>query len=552
MYDIQSLTGGKKKPVENEYIRFDKLSALVIDDIGAMRHAIRSQLQSLGMNSISVTGDPNEALRQLEIHPFDLIVCDYNLNNASSGQHFLEYLRQEGQLSALTVFVMVTAEAEYSFVASAVEFVPDDYILKPCPEKKLRMRLERLFDRRAFLLPVLKALDAQDYALAIAESDRLIGDAPQERWVMDALRRKAEAQQALNDPAILATYEQARAIRESVPWVNMGLARMYFAQGDLPRAETLVRELLAGNANYVAAYELLGQIRQTLGDDEAAFDALLASSRILPSARRFRSISDSAFLLGKFDQSKEYTESAIRLSKGSMVERSDDYLALAQTQVDMGDGKGAIQTLEKSAQKYPEAGLYGVSKNAILAQAYFDTGERDKARKLVERSQRLLSDRVDSATMTFLGKAALKVGDQILGLKLLTQAVQASGQESGRISRHVAKSMKDTGHADKVEDVIDGGQRRILRLVEDANRAMRGASFQEAYERLQEAFAIHDENIEALLAAAQLHLLWLKQTGANEAIADRARYYLATLDRLVPNNPKVMGFYKFFYEIVGR
>lgn len=551
MHGIQSLVGGKK-PVENEYIRFDRLSALVIDDIGAMRHAIRSQLQALGMNSISVTGDPVEALRQLELHPFDLIVCDYNLNNASSGQHFLEYLRQEGRLSARTVFVMVTAEAEYSFVASAVEFVPDDYILKPCPEKKLRMRLERLFDRRAFLLPVLKALDEKDYALAIAECDRLMTDAPRERWMMDALRRKAEAQQALNDPAILATYEQARALRENVPWVSMGLARMYFAQGHLKRAEALVRELLAGNANYVAAYELLAMIRQSQDDDEAAFEALQASSRILPSAKRFRSVSDSAFLLGKLAQSKEYSESAIRLSKGSMVERTDDYLALAQTQVDMGDGKGAIVTLEKTAQKFPEAGLYGVSKNSILAQAYYDAGEHDKARKLVERAQRLLSDRVDSPTMTFLGKAALKVGDHILGLKLLTQAVQSSGAESGRISRHVAKSMQDTGHADKVDDVIDGGQRRILKLVDEANRAMRAAHFQGAYEKLQEAFAIHEDNIEALLAAAQLHLLWLKQTGMNEAIADRARYYLATLDRLAPNNPKVMGFYKFFYEIVER
>src|SRR5487761_2507795 len=185
---MANMIAGKQDAFESEYIRFDALSALVIDDIGAMRHALRSQLQWMGMNSIKCVADAEEALGAIEITRYDLILCDYNLNKTTSGQHFLEYLRHEHLLGAKTIFVMVTAEAEYAFVANAAEFAPDDYILKPCPEKKLRTRLERLFDRRNFLLPALTAMDDKNYLQVVSECDRLMTLVSNERWLLAALK----------------------------------------------------------------------------------------------------------------------------------------------------------------------------------------------------------------------------------------------------------------------------------------------------------------------------------------------------------------------------
>lgn len=542
-----------KKPVENEYVRFDTLSALVVDDISAMRQAVRSQLHSLGINSVKVASNAAEALAQVESNNFDLILCDYNLNKASSGQHLLEHLRSENILSATAIFVMLTAETEYSFVANAVEFIPDDYLLKPCSEKKLRSRLERLIDRRTFLMPVLQAMNAKDYEMAISACDKLLAIAPDDRRIMDVLRRKTEAQLALQDYVqVLKTYEQADAIRAEVPWVMMGLARTHYGLGDLEVAAKIAQALIDKSRNYVAAYELLAKIRLETDDDEGAFDLLIRSSEILPSAKRFRSVSQAAFLMGKLDEAKLNSEEAIRLSNGSMVERSGDYLSLAQTQVDMGDHQGAIETLEKNARKHGDAGIFGVAKGAILAQAYFDSGDSEKAKKLVARSASLLANRKNSFVMTALGKAALKVGDVVFGLKLMTEAVQVSGKDEKRIARHVKKSMVDTGHNEKVEDVIDGGRKRILFLVDEATKLMRSAHFAEANQKVLEALAIHGENLEALMTAAQLHLLWLKHKGLDSEIVERAKCYLMTLDRLVPNNQKVMNFYRFFNEIVSE
>lgn len=544
---------GKKAPIQNEYVRFDKLSALVIDDISSMRHAIRMQLQSIGMNIISQATSAQDALMRIDTRPFDLILCDYNLNQSSSGQHFLEYLRNEHILSATTIFVMLTAEVEYSFVANAAEFSPDDYILKPCSEKKLRTRLERLIDRRTYLLPVLNALDAKNYDKAVIECNKLLVSSPEERRVMDILKRKAEAQSMLNNHAqVLETYTLAASIRGETPWVMLGAARAHYALGDLPQALEIAGRLVEKNKNYVAAYELLADIKLELSDYDGAFTLLNLSSDILPSAQRFRSVAEAAFLSGKLEDAKTKSQDAIKLSNGSMVERSGDYLLLAQTLVDMGDHDAAIQALEKNAKKYGDEGLFGVAKNAILAQAYFDSGDIEKSKKLLARSNSLFGNRKDSFVSTALGKAALRVGDVILGMKLLTQAVQYSGKDDKRIARHVTKSMVDTGFSDKVNDVIDGGKKRILLLVDDTKKLMKKLNFSEAHLKVEEALGIHEENIEALMAAAQLQLLWLTHEGMNTVVMNRAKLYLSKLDKLVPNDPKVMQFYKYFNETVNN
>lgn len=541
------------KTVEHEYVRFETLSALVIDDISAMRHAIRSQLQSLGMNNVAVASNAEEALRQLQTTNFDLILCDYNLNKASSGQHFLEHLRTERLLPATTIFVMLTAETEYSYVASAVEFLPDDYLVKPCSEIKMRSRLVRLIDRRSFLMPLLKAIDGKQYDQALKWCDKLLATAPDDRRSLDVLRHKVEVHAILNDyPAMQQTLTQAAAIRDDVPWVLLGLARTHHALTELKPAAEMAQMLIEKSPNYVAAYELLAKVRLEEGKEEESYELLSRSAQILPSAKRLRAVSQAAYLLGKLDEARANTEAAIRLSSGSMVERSGDFLSLAQIQVDQGEAKAALDTLERRSRKYGNVGLFGVAKDAILAQAYYDEGERDKAKKLMERAVSLLASRKNGFIINVLGKSSLKTGDVMQGLKLMTRAIQVSGRDEARIARHVRKGMTDTGHQDKIEQVLDGGRRRILSLLEECSRLMRSAQFEPAYHKVCEALEIQEENIEALLTAAQLHLLWLKQGGRDEAVLGRARSYLSRLDKLVPSHPKVMNFYRFFNEIVSQ
>ena len=52
---------------------------LILDDLPEMRSSLRSQVGSLGCETIAVSSTVKDALEQLKAQPFDVILCDYGL-----------------------------------------------------------------------------------------------------------------------------------------------------------------------------------------------------------------------------------------------------------------------------------------------------------------------------------------------------------------------------------------------------------------------------------------------------------------------------------------
>ena len=171
--------------------RLAKLRSLVVDDMPTMRQNIRGQLGDLGIPHVDQAGTPDEAIRYILKQSYDLIVCDYNLNRETNGQQLLEYLRSQHLLSPATMFIMVTAESSYDFVASAAEFQPDAYMVKPLTGGKLLERIERLLDKQTALMPIVGRLDLKDVSGAVEECDRTLQVQP--KWALDILKIKANA-----------------------------------------------------------------------------------------------------------------------------------------------------------------------------------------------------------------------------------------------------------------------------------------------------------------------------------------------------------------------
>ena len=98
---MADIIGGKKPTVQSEFIQFDRFTALVIDDIGAMRHALRSQLEWMGINSVKGVANAEEALRQ-EIgdeafFAFLHAYANQNIGTIATGQSFFDLLGQYSQ-----------------------------------------------------------------------------------------------------------------------------------------------------------------------------------------------------------------------------------------------------------------------------------------------------------------------------------------------------------------------------------------------------------------------------------------------------------------------
>jgi hypothetical protein len=146
-----------------------------------------------------------------------------------------------------------------------------------------------------------------------------------------------------------------------------------------------------------------------------------------------------------------------------------------------------------------------------------------------------------------LAKAAFSVGRDSEGADILSKAVKADHENKAMVSL-ARRVLTDTGNESMVADIIDNAVTQSLEIVAEAEALMRSARPDESLAKLEEALQSMPENTGMLLAAAQLHLLWMSQKGLNRDYVTRVNGYLAKLDELIPGNERVAKMYRFLRE----
>ncbi|HZW22818.1 tetratricopeptide repeat protein [Noviherbaspirillum sp.] len=530
--------------------RLAHLRSLVVDDMAAMRQNIRTQLGQLGIPHVDQAATPDEAISCIRKNAYDVIVCDYNLNRETNGQQMLEFLRSQNILPASTMFIMVTAESSYDLVASAAEFQPDAYMVKPLTGGKLLERIERLLDKQNALRQIVGRLNLKDVAGAVAECDRALQVQP--KWALDILKIKANALLELGKPEeARAVYEGALKLRDDLVWARYGVARCHFAAGQLEEAKAVAQEVLEGNAQYVVAYDLLAKVAEAQGNEREALEALNRSYEVIPSARRSRMVGDVAYRTGDLEQARTAFDRALKHTKGSITAQPSDLLSLAQVHVDAGEADAALQVLAAAPKHYGESEAFAATQAAVQAQAHIKMGDLESAQHAFERARSLAdATKADGAALA-LAKAAFSIGRDDEGAAILSKAVR-SDHENTRLVSLARKVLKDSGKEEMVSAVVDHALDQVNAIVAEASALMRKAQFDESLQKLEEALEGMPENTGVLLAAAQLHLLWMSQKGLNLDYVARVNNYLAKLDVLLPGNERVAKMYRFMRETLSR
>ncbi len=117
------------------------MRALIVDDSRFVRSYMRCLLEEGGVEC-EEANDGREGLTLLRSgRKFDLALLDWNMPGMN-GLEMLARVRQEG-FSDLKV-VMVTTEAETSFIVRALEAGADEYLMKPFDWEALEEKLAML------------------------------------------------------------------------------------------------------------------------------------------------------------------------------------------------------------------------------------------------------------------------------------------------------------------------------------------------------------------------------------------------------------------------
>lgn len=529
-----------------------QLQALIVEDMAVQQTTLRGQLTLLGITQVDVASNADDAYRLVKSRRYGLILCDFNLNQKTDGQQLFELMREQNLLPADCLFFMITAESGYASVAAATEHHPDAYLLKPITASDIEDRLKAMLEKRQALLPINSRLAKDDLAGALKACDDTL--AQRNRWFMQALQIKGQTLLKLGrHEEAQAAYRQALEVKADLMWARLGLARALKAAGQYSDARKLAQEIVdsKGGDKLVAAYDVIADSLEAMGDPQGALWVLRDASMVVPSARRQRLVGESAYRNGDLDMAKAALSKAAKASRGSIVAQPQDSLLLAQTLADLGENTEAMRVIQDASSAFKNVPVFGVTSLAIQAQTELAQGLTEQAEKTMAKAREALSKgKADLATIA-LAKAELKAGNEEAGLALLHSAISAD-HENLRVKQLIAKTLEETGHEDKVASVIDSAAEGMQNMVADARKLLRDSRIDEAVGKIENAVLEYPENSGVLLQAAQIQCMALRlNKSADAARIDTIKDYLDRLDKLLPGHDRVYTMRRYFRETLS-
>ncbi|WP_263365345.1 response regulator [Edaphobacter bradus] len=118
------------------------MRALIVDDSSFIREYLRALLQRMGVTCVEAV-DGRDALSVLtDAEAFDLMLLDVNMPGMS-GLECVKALRDAQMWPGMKV-MMVTTEADHSFVLAALDNGADEFLMKPFTPESLREKMSLL------------------------------------------------------------------------------------------------------------------------------------------------------------------------------------------------------------------------------------------------------------------------------------------------------------------------------------------------------------------------------------------------------------------------
>ena len=361
------------------------LRVLIADQHFTVRTWMREQMSVIGATSIAMAANASELMRMVRALPYDIVICDHHLDEKRDGQQLLEELRYQHILPLRSVFIIATAERKYTHVAAAAEFAPDDYLIKPYTPDQLYILLDRSLQKKRALRQVLDHLEADEHEAAVAACDSAMQKSP--RYVLDALRLKAEALVTLGRAEeAAAIYESILATR-AIPWARMGYAMSLQKQHRLDEATDEAQRLNEEHPEFISVYDMLAKMHEEAGELSKAIDCLERASAITSSSStdRLRKIADIAEVAGDREKVISTLKRVVERTKRSALLKVDDYLTLTRSLLEDERVDEASRVAEEMRTEAKEIQAGKMGTEVASAMVHRGKGQMDAAKTCMER-----------------------------------------------------------------------------------------------------------------------------------------------------------------------
>lgn len=515
---------------------YSNKSILILDDLPEMRSSLRSQVGSLGCERVAVSSNVKDALEQFKSNAFDVILCDYYLAGGTDGQQFLEFLRTRNIIGRGVLFVMITAEKNYESIVTAAECLPDDYLLKPFTADALKIRLERLLEKKQRLSRVDQLQNKGDWVGVIAACDVIM--AAKDRYLVDAMRIKGNALLMAGQAAEAIDFYQHVLIMRPLPWAKLGLARALQKNGDAALSVAALSELIAESPRLMAAYDLLGKLHLELGNADAALATLDSALTISPnSLARHRAIASVAEVQGNFQRVEQALDQVVKKTRNSPLRETEDIARLGNALTEMGEPAKAVTLLEDARKNFKDD-ANNPFMAAVEAIAHQKAGNPEKAAAAVERAMNGDLAKLPPAVAMTVAKACLSAGKQTAAQKIMKNLVQ-SNPESTSLHAQISTVLRDYGAGDVAETLVAESIREMIQLNNEAVLRARAGELALAAEMLTEAALRLPANMQVVSNAAAALLFDIWKNGLDPAKLGQAQKFQQAVMAQAPRHPKL-------------
>lgn len=472
---------------------------LIVDDMPDMRSSLRTQISSLSIEKVGMASSVKEALEQLKLHKYDIILCDYYLGGATDGQQFLDYLRTKNMIARATLFIMITAETGYESVVTAAECLPDDYLLKPFTADSLKARFEKLLEKKTRLAKVDKLQDQGSWSDVVIACDEIM--AAKDKYLVDAMRIKGNALVMSSQfAAAIEFYQKAIAMRP-MPWAQLGLAKAFGGSGDGEQSKSVLSGIISSNPKFLAAYDMLGRIHIAEGKPEDALRVLDGASKVSPnSLTRQRSIAGVAEDSGDHARVEKALSIVVKNTRNSPLRESGDHAKLINALTELGDTTRAIAVIAEAKTNFREPGDIALL-SSVEAVTQQKAGHPELAKQALERALGAGAGKLSPATALALAKACLVNGKEEQAMSILKDVIQ-NDPDSPTVQGRIAGLMKDHGGEEKAKELMDSSAKEIIQLNNEAVGKAKAGDYAMASKMLAEAAARLPNNMQIVSNAA--------------------------------------------------
>lgn len=131
--------------------QFRDLHVLIVDDESFVRSMVKQMLRTLGVTNIREANEGATALKELQLFPPDLVICDLSMEPID-GIVFVQMLRNHQHVDLRSIPVIIlSGKNDMASVKEAASKGINGYLVKPVSLQSLRSRLDSVVNGGDFV-----------------------------------------------------------------------------------------------------------------------------------------------------------------------------------------------------------------------------------------------------------------------------------------------------------------------------------------------------------------------------------------------------------------